>query len=242
MGNDLFSEQDDVIIVDPNKDYLDELVGDGKKFKDTAALARAKVESDAFIERLKKEKEKETAALRAALDERDKIEDVVDKAFRRNESVNQNQPDGTERADLPQTPDVSTLVQQEFDRRTDEANRRQNVDFCKQKLAEAYGEGFQNVANSKARTLGTSVEYLAALAETQPNLFLSLMLPQKAGETFVAPPRGSVQSAPPSGEQPRTLSWYKKQYPNPKDYWNASVQNEIHKQAQKLGADFFDAP
>ena len=39
----------------PTTDALAELVGEGKKFKDIAALAVGKVESDKFIDRLKKE-------------------------------------------------------------------------------------------------------------------------------------------------------------------------------------------
>src|SRR5437773_6950457 len=39
---------------DPNKNYLEDLVGDGKKFKSPEELARGKFESDTYIKILEK--------------------------------------------------------------------------------------------------------------------------------------------------------------------------------------------
>jgi hypothetical protein len=52
----IFDVQPDATIqtVDENVDYVTELVGEGKKFKDISGLARGKAEADLTIEVLKK--------------------------------------------------------------------------------------------------------------------------------------------------------------------------------------------
>ena len=55
--NDLFNTKStsQTVSIDPDKDYFEELVGDDKPFKSPKDLARAKLESDKFIEQLKQE-------------------------------------------------------------------------------------------------------------------------------------------------------------------------------------------
>src|SRR5688500_15910791 len=79
MPNDPFEAGDDNNLqdfgsqFDQDKDYFSELVGEDKKFKTPADLARAKAESDAFIERLKQE----NSGLRNELKTRTTMEDFM---------------------------------------------------------------------------------------------------------------------------------------------------------------------
>src|SRR4029450_8159059 len=84
---DLFSDESD-INVDPNKNYLEELVGEGKKFKTPEDLARGKAESDSFIERL----QKELHGLRNELKSRLQLEEVVDRISSASKSPISEQP------------------------------------------------------------------------------------------------------------------------------------------------------
>ena len=240
MDNDFNPETEDIFgedtFVDPNKDYYEDLVGEGKKYADNKALARSKVEGDAFIKRLQAEQ----AAIRAELAKRTTVEEFMDK-------MNQRQsPDTTnhvvERTSENTAPDVRELVSQELEKRTQEFQKKQNADHCADELRKAWGEEYQIQARAKAKALGVSVEYLGRVAETQPNVFLALMLPQTNAPTFKTPQGSQLDTSKSynTGDDKKTLSWYKKQYPNAADYWTPSVQNEIHKQALKLGADFFD--
>src|SRR6478752_10635011 len=47
------TNQPDPVQIDPNKNYLEELVGEGRKFKSPEELARGKAESDLYIEHMK---------------------------------------------------------------------------------------------------------------------------------------------------------------------------------------------
>ena len=49
MNENLLDAALDLDTVDPNKNYLTELVGDGKKFKTQEELARGKYESDLYL-------------------------------------------------------------------------------------------------------------------------------------------------------------------------------------------------
>ena len=75
LFNDPVEDVANLPVVDPNKNYLEELVGEGKKFKDPVALARSKVESDRHIAKL----ESELKAIRTDMNSRLSLEDLVTK-------------------------------------------------------------------------------------------------------------------------------------------------------------------
>src|SRR4051794_16092193 len=107
---DLFNDSDDTPDIDQNKDYFSELVGDGKKYKDSQAAGRAIVEKDAFIERLKAE----AHGLRQELNTRLKLEEVVDRISSASKSPTSEQPprepDNGQSASQLSPEDVQALV------------------------------------------------------------------------------------------------------------------------------------
>ena len=67
---------------DSTKDYLKELVGEGKKFKTVEDLAKGKAESDAFISSVTRENKELRDSYKKAIEEvnsRTRLEDLVTK-------------------------------------------------------------------------------------------------------------------------------------------------------------------
>lgn len=236
-------------IVDPNKDWVSEYVGEGKKFKDVSDLARGKAHSDAFIHRLQKEQEE----LRKELNTRIKLEEFMDRMNSQNSSgANQstqtdgqgNQSNGTA-SNATSTPDIEQLIEERLAQREAEARAKQNLEISRQKLQEALGQDYQAELEARTESLGLSKEFVANLAKTQPKALFALLGidgSQKKNDDIFAAPRGSVNTSGLGQNVNNEKNWahYEKiRKQNPAVYWSTQVQNEIHRQAAKLGERFY---
>lgn len=236
-------------IVDPNKDWVSEYVGEGKKFKDVSDLARGKAHSDAFIARLQKEMD----GLRSELNTRLKLEEFMDRMNSQNSSgANQatqtagtgNQSDGTA-SHATSTPDIEQLIEQRLAAKEAELRAKQNLETTRQRLIETFGENFQSELAAKTESLGLTKDFVANLAQTQPKALFALLgidgqRQQKQDDLFA--PRSSVNTSGLGQGQQKEKTWshyeaLRKQ--NPAVYWSQQVQNEIHRQANKLGERFY---
>jgi hypothetical protein len=235
---------------DPNVDYADQLVGEGKRYKDLAALARAKVESDAFIERLKTE----NAAQREALKGEQKLDEFFDKLKSTlptpgtpstpvtnpgEQQPNQSPNPNNNQALSPE--DVLKLM----DKRDQVTREQRNLETAVSKVQEVFGANYKSVMAQKAADLGMAPEALVSLAKTQPQAFLKLVEADKApSNSGTAPPRSSVNTnsftANPS--QARDKKHYdalRKQMGDRKFFSNREVQNQMHKDAQEQREAFY---
>lgn len=241
--------------IDPDKDYLTELVGEGKKFKTPAELARGKYEADQFIERLKREQ----AALREELNSRKRLEDIADllspnKQHSSSEGTPPNRNGGEEGTDNKNLnpDDLEKLIEDRLTKREKERLYEQNFNTVKSKLAEVWGPDASTKLSEVANTLGVGKEFLNNLAKEQPKAFFKLVgvdtqsnnqgQRQEANDLF-APPRSSVNSSgfTPNVTGERTMSYYDKiKRDNPREYWTPRIQNQMHQDAMRLGEKFFD--
>lgn len=247
---DLFDDTDDTDI-DPNTDFLSELVGEGKKFKDPQALARGKVESDRFIERL----QGELRGLRDELNTRLKLEEVVDRIASASKSPisddnnSREQDNGQSASQKSLTPeDVQAVVAQTLTESQKKVQRERNVALVEQKLEEAFGPTFRRTVKAQAAKLGLGQDFLSNLAAEQPAAFLKLMEVEPKPEvnsTAVIAPRPSVNSdavsfRPNSGVKGK--SYYDAiKAKDPRRYWSPAVQNEMHAEAIKQGWEAFQS-
>src|ERR1051326_7251469 len=81
--------------IDPDKDYFQELVGENKKYKDNAALARSRVEADRhinLIEQQNKEYRDDILKLREELRARENLQDLIDKLEQQRKTEGQTTP------------------------------------------------------------------------------------------------------------------------------------------------------
>lgn len=237
-------------VIDPNKDWVEEYIGEGKKFKDVADLAKGKAHSDAFIYRLQKEQEE----LRRELNTRIKLEEFMDRMNSQNTSgANQatqtagqgNQTDGT--ASSATSPDdIEKMIEERLAAKEAELRSRQNLEIAKQRLEEAYGENYSTELASRTEALGLSKEFVANLAKTQPKALFALLgidgQQQRKNDDIFSAPKGSVNTSGLNQGQSTEKTWshYEKlRKQNPAAYWSTSVQNEIHRAAAKLGERFY---
>lgn len=245
---DLFGSNHDSdstpIHADPDKNYVEELVGESKKFKTVEELARGKYEADQFIERLKQEQ----AALRKELESRKRLEEVADLLSQQKSQSTEGLPparqDGDKNATL--TPEqLELMLEERLTKREQQQIKDRNISTVKQKLTEAFGQNYAAKLEQEANTLGVSKEYLTNLAAESPNAFLKLvgLDGRQQQSNLFSPPPSSVNTASfaPNTHGERTQAYYDKlKNTDPRVYWSPKVQNEMHRDAQRLGARFFD--
>lgn len=263
MTNDeLFKTNEDTTneALNPEVNYFEELVGEGKKFKSPEDLARAKAESDRFIEQLKSE----NAGMRQELTTRQTLEQLMDKIAtpkspELNQSNNQNsngEPDGnTNNSRTITEEDIARLVEKRMSEVERVRIHRNNLNQVAETLKENIGPDYVTHLKTKAVELGMSEEALNNMAKETPKAFLKLVegdTPKRATTSqggLFSPPQGhslaqqtgSKKQFSPTGVP--KMSYYEElKRKNPASYWSPDVQNKMHKDAITLGADFFDTP
>lgn len=245
MEEDLFSEIDlGEDLDDEIEPQLDSLVGPAGKFKDIASLAKAKLEADRFIERLKAE----NAEARQKLGSAHTLESVmkqVEQLVASNkvpEQVNQHlenqNPAIIDDSKLKSL--VSELLNQsEFERKV-QANR----EVVQSAVVAEWGSEATVQLNKKARELGISVAKLKAVADESPAAFYRLVgIGNKAG-TPSQVPTSSLNSTGkvvlPSGAKPQS-HYNQIKLQDPKRYFSKETQAQMMNDAVKMGSSFFDA-
>jgi hypothetical protein len=227
--------------IDPSKDYLPDLVGEGKKYADASALARSRLEADNHINRI----EKENAGIRAELQKRLTMEEMLTKLQSQTQAPVARQDNQEPKSDGVQTQpptaeDLQKLVQAELSKARQVDQATNNLQFAKAKLREAFGENFKEVLDNKVKELGVTPEYLNRLAMEQPNVLLKLVgEPQKPQNTQV--PTGRTIDASKQVLNTQTPAdgfkgqkYYTQLLKNdPAKFWNAKTQLEMHDMAIK---------
>lgn len=233
--------------VDENKDYLAELVGEEKKFKSPQDLARSKVEADRFIDQLKGELQ----GLREELNAKMKLEDLLTKM----ETVSQKPPSSEvppnrEEGKTALTPEeLEAILDSKLNEREQSRIQAANIQEAKRVLSSSLGNDYAVKLDDKARSLGISREFLDNLAKTQPKALFKLLdvdptanTNHQSRESIFSPPSSGVRSEgfkPQSND--KTQSYYESlRKADAKSYWSPSVQNQMHKDAMRLGERFFD--
>jgi len=239
---DLFKPLDETHVEEPAS-YKDALVGEGKKFKDEEALARAKWESDQFIKKVTAENEQ----MRKELATRMTLEEFWEKTKTTQSKTNEDDGDTLRREPVAQTnapkpEDIVEMVRRELTEEKTKSQKAQNVEYVRQELTKTWGPDFSEKLARKAAELGSTPEFLGSMAETQPKAFLALMVGQPTGKPATndyVPPRSAVTSPTQIGNQ-RNFAYYEKmRKENSNLYWTPRVQNEIYKAAKELGEDFY---
>jgi hypothetical protein len=234
-------------VVDPNKDYLPELVGEGKKYKDPSALAYAAVHKDAHISQL----EKETKELREELVKRATLEEVMTR-ISQNKPVENKQVITPAEASQPESltkEQLESLIAEQIARTRSEDTAKSNFDKVKDALQKAWGSDYQSKLDAKAKELGLGRDWMNQIAGSQPKAFLTLVgVDAKVAPGAVSPfdvsaagvNTAALQNNSHRGE--RKKSYYDAMKNTDRNkYLSKEVQKEMYDQAMKLGIDYFDA-
>lgn len=225
---DLFQDHIDDPIIDENKDYLSELVGEGKKFSDPAALARGKYEADLFVERLKTE----MSGLRNELNSRVKMEEFLDKL---NSYQTPKSPDAGQQPPVGAKEDGSKLTPEDVlklvDQREQKQKANENVSKVMNKLQESLGPNYATKLKQVTQSLGLSQDHINSLASTSPEALYKLLgLDEKRQDLFQSPPHSQVNTlgfkSTGGNKDWKYFDDIKKK--DARKYWSTPVQNEMH--------------
>lgn len=242
MTDTLFNTDGNVNL-DDNKDYFEELVGEGKRYRDPKELAKSKAHADAHIEQL----QAELAGLRQELKTRTAVEDFLKRGAQpvvpstpqtdEEEEGNTATPQGIKPEDIEKL--LETKLQEREKKLAEDRNFALVKDTLKQKFGPQFGQKLQEVVNK----FGVTQEYVNHLAKTQPKLLLGMIgepAQNQQGNLF-APPDNAINTAA-FGNQPsngKDWNYYEKmRKENPNEYWTPRVQNEMFQQAKLLGDRF----
>lgn len=226
------------------------LIGEGKKFKDVETAARSLLAKDAFIEQLKAE----NAQMRASLRGEQKIDEFLTKLAETKPTPPKDSTEGqppvnsdANQLNNSNPPKGLTLtdVEEVLLKRERERTEAQNLNTVLVKVKEAFGADYQTVLSQKAQELGMTADELLVEAKTRPAAFLKLVEADKVGRQQAgAPPRSQVNTSGFNANNvpERTQAWYNKMRREIGDakFFSPKIQNELHKDALRLGEAFFN--
>lgn len=240
----LTNNDDDQIVIDESKKYLDDLVGDGKKFKDPESLARGKWHADRTIELMEKRmddlrteytKEREQNLTRAQLEE--VISKFAKQPLTSNETIVNE-----EKTPVFNPADLETLVATNYQKMKDMERQNDNYRSVQEKAQARFGTNYKQHLADTMNDLGLTPAELESMAKTNPKVFIKTFgldqMPTSPG--FQAPPRSGHPFQPTSGNH-KTWSYYQELKKNkPKEYFDQKTQNRMMEDYTALGDKFED--
>jgi hypothetical protein len=249
--NTLFSGSTETVTIDPNKNYLEELVGEGKKFKTVEDLARGKYESDTFIPTLTAKMDELRADYQREREQniaRAKLEELIDKLqnpnFQQNNSSNEeNRIVNENKAPAFSEEDIDKIVQNKIMQSKVADREQSNYDKVLSQLKERFGNNYSSVLNVQVKALGLDNDDVERLARKSPQAFFNTLgLNESKKETLPGLPRSSMRSDNFSpNSQERTWSWYQDlKKKDPELYYTPKMTNQMHEDYARLGDKFED--
>ena len=230
MADSLLSEQPlTEVEFDPSKDYIAELVGEGKKYKTSADIAKKIYHADTTIELMKKrldEDHAEILRLRQETETKARLEDLVNQLSNQKDKLTSSAQPLANEVKEPQLDlsKIESLVAQKIQETESTKRAQENFNTVRDKLIERFGSNYQTAVKEQIDTLGISAEDFDAMARKAPKaVFRTLGLDQQQQDTFSAPPRTSNMKAK-----------------NPKQWNDRSTMIQMQKDAIELGESFRD--
>ena len=219
---------------------LETLVGEGKKFKTVEDLARGKIESDNYIENLKRELADEKLANEANR----RVEELLAQRQQKPQEEQGNNQPPVEPAPQVKPEDLAELVRKITAEDNKQAQIAANVNVVSAELVKIYGseDNANREVKKRAAELGVTVEWLQGVAAQSPKAFFTTLGVQNT-EKPAAPTRGDVnpQAFQSGNTQDNKYSWYREQMrADPKLRDNRNFQLKMHEAALKHGDDFFN--
>jgi hypothetical protein len=233
--------------IDPNKNYFEELVGEGKKFKSPEELARGKYESDTYIKHLERGRDElrgDYLKLREEYNSRAKLEELIDQLSKQQLTSSETPPanEGTRPAYDPK--EIESLVSSKIQEHELTKRQEDNFSLIRNKLQQRYGNDYKDAVKKQIDDLGITEADLNEMARKQPKVLIrTLGLDQEVQrEEFQSPPRPNQRSdsfAP--SLQKRTWAHYEKmRKEEPDRYYSPQVQVQMHQDQANLGKEFED--
>lgn len=254
MTDDLFNANtDDQVQIDQNKNYLDELVGEDKKFKTPEDLAKGKAVSDSYIKVLERRLDemrndytrldgeyKAGASLRELFDQ---MQSQKQQLASSEQNPNANEVNNQQPTFDPKQ--IETLVSSEIQKNELKRKQDENYKLFQDKLTERFGDSAKTILRSQLEQLGINEEFARNLAMNNPNFLLKAIGAnnQETRETFQPPIASTDQSRSfiPNTGPKRTWTYYQKmKKENPTLYRSPKITVQMQQDYATLGAQFED--
>lgn len=242
---DLLTNNNQDPVIDDSVDYLSELVGDDKKFKTPAELAKGKWHADQTIELMKKRMDDLRTDFERERQQnltREQLESALTRFAKTPLASNETPP--VNEADKPtyDPNQIKSLVSESFMEMKKQETEAANAKLVEGKLIERFGSNYQDTLTRHAVDLGLSPQEVNSMAKTNPKVFMrtfGLDAPIQT-QPFQAPPRSSISFTPTSGPK-RTWSYYQKiKQNNSSEYYSPKIQNQMVQDYTSLGPAFED--
>jgi hypothetical protein len=231
--------------MDPNENQedtsvLDVLVGEGKKYKSVADLAKGYAHADVFIEQVKLE----NSTYKQKVEQMEAQLEILSKLAtnpKAEDTGSQTPAGGTEATPPPQVDDIEAKIRSTVEQLSEETKRKQNTAKVDEALLEKFGESEKatQFLKEKAEQLGLGVKFLTDLAATSPNAFYATVGLDVSSQPKGDPaPRSTVNTATMQSAQakPGTYAYYQALRRDNKSLYNsAKIQMQMHEDAKKPG-------
>lgn len=207
--------------------YLEELVGEGKKFKTVEDLAKGKYEADRTIEQRNREFDElraDAMQWRADSVAKARFDEYVE-TQKRNQS-NNNEPAITPAANVEQPSfdpnKIDELLETKLSQMKAREREEANLDRVDSLLQERFGDSAKTVLRDKMKSLNLSQDDLKYLAKKSPEAVMNALGLNSQQESYQAPLKGSVRS---DSFKPETtlrdaVYWEKMRNTNSKEYFS----------------------
>lgn len=242
----LTSDQD--VVIDPAKKYVDELVGEGKKFTDVEELAKGKYKADEYIKHKNREFDELRAdylRLREEYDSGQKLKDIVDRMSMQPTRDTTHVPPADTKPEY-NLKELESLVSNQISAHEMAQKRMSNFNQVKAKLQERHGSNYSNVVAKQLEDLGLSQEWLNDNARTAPAAVIRVLGLDQAPsrEAFDSPARSTTRGST-SDFKPATTakpwSYYKAmKEKDRRAFLDAKTQTQMIKDHMTLGDSFED--
>lgn len=150
---------------------VNELVGEGKKFKTVDDLAKGKLEADQFIDKLTTENK----ALREALDSDGNPDEVLKRINELLQSKGSENATATKSNQSPSESLTEEKVLELLSRREREEKLKSNVARFNTDVVKAFGDKSQEVVATRLNELGMDQAVFSDLASRNPNAALRIL-------------------------------------------------------------------
>jgi hypothetical protein len=233
--------------IDPDKNYLEELVGDGRKFKSPEDLARGKYEADVHISNLERRMDEMRADYIRVSEEAKaakRMEELLDKLDASGNLTSREPPHSNEddKTALDMT-NLDSILDSKLKERESKNREADNFKIVMNKVKEQYGDSYTRVLSEQAKEMDISEDELNVLARRNPKMFFKTFgIGDRQTEQFIVPPEGRRTTDFSPKVQKRTLSYYQNmRKTNPGLYFDRKIAIQMDKDAIALGEEFFDA-
>lgn len=239
----LLDQIDDVF--DPNANYLEQLVGDGKKFADVEALAKGKAASDEHIKNLEREKAiltQDYLKLREEYNAGPKLQEYIDKLEQQRLASSENTLNANEdRKPMFDPKEVESLVSTKIQEYELTRKQEQNFNEVRNRLKTQLGTNFQEKLKTQIEEMGLTEEFVNTMARNHPEgLYRMFGLNQQSNnDMFQSPPSSQRNSSFAPNVKKRDWTFYEEmRKTDPAKYHNPKTQLQIIEDAKDLGEAF----